>query len=113
MSKRVINLYGEDFEVIFPRDVVEPITPSMWDYTDIYQAYDRPSVYKVEIWNYWCEFGDRGTDPDAAYYFCCPVITSRNCFKFTVCFNVYDVDTMEFVGVAVITRDHNRLYLNK
>ena len=52
MSKRVINLYGEDFEVIFPRDVVEPITPSMWDYTDIYQAYDRPSVYKVEIWNY-------------------------------------------------------------
>lgn len=113
MSKRNMYLYGETFEVVFPRDEVQSITPGMWDYTDIYQAYERPSCHKVSIWNYWREFGLRGSDPDAPYYFGYPVITSRNCFMFTVCFNVYDVDTMEFVGIARITRDNQKLYLNK
>lgn len=105
MSK-YISIDGEWFEVIKPRKrVVVPVYPTQWDYTDIMQAYDKPSEYKKDVWNYWHDF--MGGD---GYRFGCPFISSRNCFTFTVMFNVYD-ENFEFVGVARITRDHNRLYL--
>ena len=108
-----VKLYNEWFEVIHPRYGVVPVYPSKWNYATIYDAYQRPSMAKVEIWDYWCNFDHDYQGNDNPYYFGLPFISSRNCFKFTVMFNVYDVKTDEFVGVARITRDHNRLYLNK
>lgn len=108
-----VKLYNEWFEVIHPRNEVEPVYPSQWDYETIYQAYQKPSMAKVAIWDYWCGFGIDYLGNDNPYYFGIPFISSRNCFAFTVVFNVYDAETGEFVGVAQITRDHNRLYLNK
>lgn len=102
-----VKINGEWFEVIRPRkNKPEYAVPSSWDYTDIYQAYVKPSVYKVDIWNYWNHFyGDK------VYSFGVPFISGRNCMTFTVTFNVFDNSTYEWIGVAIITKDHNRLYL--
>lgn len=107
MSK-YISIGGECFEVIKPRKhEVMPVYPTKWDYTDIMQAYVKPSVYKQRIWDYWRSFMG-----DDTYRFGNPFISSRNCFSFTVVFNVYG-EKWDFVGVACITKDHNRLYLKR
>ena len=107
---RIETIYGEDFEVIKPRKCeVVPVYPSYYSYNDIYDAYDRPSDCKVEIWEHWLRFG---LEDDERYHIGRPFICSHNVFTFTVTMNVYDNDNDgEFVGVMVITRDHNRLYL--
>ena len=107
---RYEKIYGEMFEVIKPRREVCEVYPTQWDYTDIYQAYDNPSDAKVEIWDYWYHFGIQD-DINECYHIGIPFISSRNIFAFTVTMNVYDINTRDFVGVMVITRDHNRLYL--
>ena len=100
-----INISGEYFEVVKLRKRVTPVYPTQWDYTDIMQAYAKPSIYKQRVWNYWRSFMG-----DNTHRFGCPFISSRNCFAFTVEFNVYDED-FNFIGVAHVTREHNRLYL--
>lgn len=104
-------LYGELFEIIHPKNPVSYAYPSQWDYMDITDAYDKPSQAKREIWAFWREFGQT-LNSDEPYTFGIPFISSRNCFAFSVTMNVFDADTMEWIGVAHITRDHNRLYLN-
>lgn len=108
---RYETIYGETFEVIKPRkcEVCE-VYPTQWDYTSIYQAYQKPSDAKVAIWDYWYHFGQQD-DVNERYHIGVPFITGRSCHAFTVSMNVYDIDTHAFVGVMVITRDHNRLYL--
>lgn len=107
---KTLQMYGETFEVIHPRRKVSEVYPTMWDYTDIYQAYQRPSDAKVSIWEYWYQFGDYAGKPFDTYHIGVPFISSRNGWAFTVEFNVYDAD-YNFIGYAHITRDHNRLYL--
>lgn len=102
-----LKIGSEWFEVIRPRKhKPEYAVPSPWDYTDIYQAYERPSIYKVHIWDYWNNFYG-----DDVYKFGIPFISSRNCFTFTIVFNVFDNITYEWIGIAIITKDYNRLYL--
>lgn len=110
--KKTVKLYGETFEVKYPKNGVEFRAPSMWDYTDIYQAYERPSIYKVQIWEYWKNFG-LPEDETQPYRVGIPWIDSRNCFMFTVTADIYDGETGEFAGIMHITKDHNYLYLNK
>ena len=106
MSKTV-KIGEEWFEVVKPRKYKpEYAIPSSWDYMNIWQAYEKPSSAKVSIWNYWESF--MGND---LYKFGVPFITGRNCFSFTICFNVFDAETLEWLGVAIITKEHNRLYL--
>lgn len=110
---KTILLYGETFEVVYPRSGVTEFVPDFrYHTTDIYRAYQKPSIYKVQIWDYWKNFG-LPEDETEKYHIGVPVITSHNCFKFTVRFNVYDMETREFAGVAVVTADHNRLYLKE
>ena len=109
---KIQMLYGELFEIIHPRTPVSYAYPSQWDYMDIMDAYDRPSQAKRDIWAYWQKFGTVASDSVEPYVFGIPFISSRNCFKFSVTMNVFDAKTLEWVGVAHITRDYNRLYLN-
>lgn len=105
MSK-YINIGGELFEVIKPRKrEVEKQHRGQWDYANIWQAYEKPSAAKVAIWEYWYNFFG-----DETHRFGNPFISGRNCFSFTVVCNVYD-ENSDFIGVARITRGHNRLYL--
>lgn len=102
-----LKIRNEWFEVIKPRKYKpEYACPGKWDYVNIWQAYDKPSYAKEKIWCYWNNFYG-----DEHYKFGVPFIRSRNCFTFTVVFNVFDAETLEWIGIAVITRDHNRLYL--
>ena len=102
-----VKIGNEWFEVIKPRKYKPQYAcPGKWDYADIWHAYNKPSKYKVDIWEYWNNFFG-----DNQYKFGTPFITSRNCFAFTVVFNVFNAETLEWIGIAVITRDHNRLYL--
>ena len=110
---REMCIGGEWFEVIRPRKH-KPMyaVPGPHDYLDITEAYQRPSLTKQEIWDYWCDFLG-----DEHYLFGMPFISSRNCMCFTVTCNVFDWHDLDeyqepkWCGVAVITRDHNRLYL--
>lgn len=104
---KLIDINGETFEVIKPRKYKpEYAVPSQWDYLNIYEAYEKPSAIKVDIWQYWVGFYG-----DDNYSFGVPFISGKSCFAFTITFNVFDNHTGEWLGIAIITRDHNRIYL--
>ena len=104
---KTIKIRNEYFEVIKSRKYkVEAIEPNARNYSDIWSAYVKPSYEKVRIWNYWDNFFG-----DETYKFGLPLITGKNTFMFTISFNVFDAKTLEWLGVAVITANHNRLYL--
>lgn len=106
----VIN--GEEFEVIKPRKYTPiPQRISRWDCLDIYEAYERPSQYKVSIFNEWREWAPFEWKKDGEYFVTDFRITSHNCFAFVLGFNLYERSTGEFIGTGHITRDHNRIYL--
>lgn len=66
--------------------------------TDIYEAYEKPSVYKVQAWNY-CK------DLCKQYDGHCPAITGKNCMAFSVGFIGY-VDGIKCY--FHITKDYDR-----
>lgn len=102
-----VEICNEWFEIIKPRKYKPTYaTPGKYDYMNIWQAYEKPSYAKECIWNYWADFYG-----DETYKFGIPFISSRNSFAFTITFNVFDAETLEWIGVAVITKEHNRLYL--
>ena len=104
---KTIKIRNEYFEVIKPRKYKPvAISPNAWNYSDIWSAYDKPSYEKVRIWNYWDNFFG-----DEMYKFGLPLITSKTHQFFTISFNVFDAKTSNWVGVAVITANHNRLFL--
>ena len=106
------KIYGETFEVYKVKDIKEFFPDFRYHYLDIYSAYDKPSEIKCAIWDYWKNFG-LFSNEKSKYWIGIPVITSRNCFMFTITFNVYDIETNEFVGIAKITKEHNKLYLKE
>lgn len=107
MKTQIIN--GELFEIIKPRKYKpEFVKPNKWDYLEIYEAYETPSKYKVDIWREWVEFCNTCAE---IYRFDTPFISSRNTWNFAITVNVFDANTLEWVGVAHITKDHNRIYL--
>lgn len=71
-----------------------------YTYSDIYEAYDRPSVYKVRAWEY-C----KGLCADLGGFDL--VIASRNTFAFSVVFKFFDRETGA-LSYAYITRDYDR-----
>lgn len=108
MSKKRMEINGEFFEVVKPRKyAVNPVSFSRWDCQDIYAAYDRPSTHKVSIWNYWRNWKDTCD----THFFTGFRIVSHNTFTFTINANVWDEKTGEFIGIIVITKDYNRIYL--
>lgn len=71
-----------------------------YTYSDIWEAYDRPSVYKVRAWEYCKQLcADLGGFD--------MLIASRNTFQFSVCFKFYDQETGA-LSYAYITRDYDR-----
>ena len=108
-TQETLKMYGETF--IVHRGEVKEVYPQLWDYTDIYQAYKKPSDSKIAVWNYWFNFG-LPEDKKEPYRIGIPFISSRNCFSFVVVANVYTHDHT-FVGIMKITKDYNRLFLKE
>ena len=52
---------------------------SKWNKKDIFEAYDRPSNTKLEVWNYWKDYVAKNNCYNL-------VITGYNTFHFTIMF---------------------------
>ena len=105
MKYTTIN--GETFETIKPsklnvKKAIENLAQSKRE--TIYDHYDKPSVYKVGIYEEWRDWALESP-------VCCFSVTSANTFCFTIECVLYDEETNEDIGLIVITKSHNRLYL--
>ena len=74
-------------------------------YDDIFNAYRKPSIYKVNSWHAWCEW----------VYECMKLgmdvtleISSHNCNMYSISGEVRDTDCTKYE--LWITRDHNRAF---
>ena len=104
MKTMVIN--GETFEVIRPRKydpraAVEAVKDCAG--RDLSYYYDRPSVYKQEVFNEWREW--YATAENVFYFGVC----SANCQTFSI--SALLTDGTGIIGVITITRDHNRVHM--
>lgn len=99
---KTIKINGEIFEVIKPRNKVRPFSGWFSDESAIFCHYDRPSIYKVNIWKSWLDWAKR-TDGVIAFE-----ITSVNIFQFTIGGLYTDENGDEYN--IYITKAHNRLY---
>ena len=69
-----------------------------WTYTDIYQAYGRPSVEKTRAWEYCKNLCEEVNGFDL-------IISSKNTFKFSACFKFYADGELCY---GYITADYDR-----
>ena len=105
MKYTTIN--GETFETIKPRkwDVrkaIERLAQSKRE--TLYNHYEKPSKYKIGIYEEWRNWAlESPVD--------CFSVTSANTFCFTIECVLYDEKTFKDIGLIIITKAHNRLYL--
>lgn len=99
---KTIEINGVTFELIKPRNEVRPFSGWFCDESAIFCHYDRPSIYKVDIWKSWLNWA-RNTDGVTAFE-----ITSANGFQFTIG-GLYTDDNGDEYNIY-ITKAHNRLY---
>lgn len=71
-----------------------------WTYTDIYDAYEKPSVYKVRAWDYCKRLCAEKNGRDL-------IITGKNCMKFSAVFKFKEEGTGRDC-FAYITKDYDR-----
>lgn len=100
---KTITINGMNFQLIKPRNEVEPFTGWMCDEREIFMCYKCPSVYKIEIWNSWLKWA---RETDGVYGF---EISSHNPMTFTITGGYLDEDGNEYV--LYITKSYNRAYL--
>lgn len=99
---RTFELNGITFELITPRYTINPYHGYFCDENCIFNWYDRPSIYKVEIWRDWLNWA-RETEGIKAFE-----ISSANGFQFTIGGLYIDENGNEYN--IYITRDHNRIF---
>lgn len=69
-------------------------------YTDIFSAYERPSIYKVRAWDYCKRLCAECNGYDL-------IISSKNTMQFSACFKFDDPETGELC-YGYITKDYDR-----
>ena len=105
MRKGTVTINGETFELFKSDSHDKEIVTNGAAYDEIYEAYGRPSIAKVQIWHDWCEWcytlNQNGIP-------CTLKIGSHT-------FSQFSISGMVKFGGHVyslwITRDHNRAYL--
>lgn len=85
------------------------VRQSRTDYGTIYQAYGKPSFYKLRAWAEWESFEINTNIENGQYCIENLHICSKNDSFFSVAFNVCDYETMEKVYIGYITASHNYL----
>ena len=105
MSKRRyynITLNNEPF-ILDIKDTVDDMSEQLsmlYRYHNIWQAYDRPSQYKIAIWEDWGRWFNSNNGV------CW--IESRNCWQFTISGYVYDENGQKYY--CYITKSYNRCW---
>lgn len=107
-TRHSVELHGVTFEVN-DNDAMNASFDSLkirtqWTYNTIWDAYNKPSVYKEEAWQEWCKW----INDNYAYGDYEIVISGRNCMMFTISAKVREKDGTAWY--LWITRDHNRAY---
>lgn len=105
---RTLEVNGEIFEVTTPKNsnvqrYVDLLTAIP---RNIRECYVRPSVYKVEIYEYWKEWFHSLSQYDDVTFKQFNGVTSYNGFQFTIG-GLLEVGQREYI--VVITKAHNRL----
>ena len=73
-EKQYVKIGGIDFLLL--NGYVRPTIR----YTDIYMAYDKPSIYKIDIWRSWLDWFIENNQYSGYIG-----IASKNCMIFTIC----------------------------
>ena len=100
---KTLTINGIIFELHTSRmHNVAPITGCHRD--EIFEVYGKPSVYKVGVWNNWCDWCRQVNNLG---YECGIQIESHNCNFFTI---TGSLRMNEEVYDLYITRSHKRIY---
>ena len=90
----------------------------LYKYSDIYDAYKRPSEAKVSVWNEWVSWARDVNTFDGTYEVHDLRIGSATCFMFTVLATIREFAVDEIGNrlpvatyLMVVTKYHNYLYL--
>jgi len=101
---RTIEINNVTFELTVPRKEVSAIEREKWDGMNaIFECYDRPSIYKQQIWNDWYLWSIKTIGVRSFY------ISGYNCMRFTIS-GLYEDENGNKYNLY-ITRDHNRAIL--
>ena len=105
MKRKTLTINGETFELFKSDSHDKEIFTNGAVYDEIYEAYGRPSIAKVQVWRDWCDWcytlNQNGIP-------CTLKIGSHNCMQFSI-YGKVQVD--DKVYDLWITRDHNRAYI--
>ena len=104
-KEKWVNINGVKFELYDDGRLDTGTFYSGAVYDDIMNAYDKPSIYKINSWHAWCEW----------VYECIKLgmdatleISSHNCMMYSITGAVRDTDGNKYE--LWITRDHNRAF---
>ena len=101
---KTMQINGVTFELTIPREEVHAIKRDRWDdFNAIFKCYERPSIYKQDIWGGWFKWAVDTIGVRSFY------ISGHNCMQFSIR-GLYE----DAYGVQYnlhITRDHNRAIL--
>lgn len=103
-TMKTITIGNIDFELTIPRKrIAKPVTGFLGSREDIFQWYERPSIYKVDIWHDWLDWAYT-TDGVIVFEIC-----SANCNTFSI-HGYYIADDGKCYNLW-ITKAHNRAIL--
>ena len=80
-ESKVIMIGNNPFKVYEDKASTNFSCKGMYQYKDIYGAYDRPSACKIEIWNTWVKTLINASDKNKPFNI---FISSRNAYLFTI-----------------------------
>ena len=108
---RTININGVEFEAY--KETTEDIESAVryfinWGFGSIYDAYEKPSRYKVEIWEEWLDWARNCFDENFNISRMC--ITGPTSQHFSIKAVIYD-ENYDLRGYLWITKLHKRVYL--
>ena len=108
---KTITINGVEFEVHKSNtaDIRTEINHMRnWGFDSIYDAYEKPSRYNVEIWEEWLDWARNCFDENFNISRMC--ITGPTSKHFSIKAPIYD-DNYDLRGYLWITKLHNRVYL--
>lgn len=101
MSKDILIINGQKFEVIYPKSVDKESRRFPIGRKTLFDCYEKPSITKQDIYYEWMQWA---RETDGVIYM---TISSYNIYQFTL---TAEYSTPNFYGYLVITRAHNYFY---
>lgn len=82
-TKHSVTIMGTTFETNDNDLIITPwdsIHRGQWSYATLWDAYNKPSDYKVDIWDDWCTWFRENFDYNDAEWW----VSSKNCNFFSI-----------------------------